>query len=165
MPQIAKREVRVGETVTVFSRIGGQGDIETFPGVVAYSSPNVGITILNHPGLVLDPITVFEPMLPSDRKHLGGKWAELINPTPFSSHRRPTPEDLDRRFTYHAPKADQPKIYEKIRAGCRDLAQLIVSLTPVCAEQTRAINAVEEAMFLANAAVARHDHPSERVKE
>lgn len=70
--------------------------------------------------------------------------------------------DLDNRYDYHPPKrgepgVDQPSRYECIRAHCKDLAQIIVANTPVSAEQTRALNALDEVMFLANAAIARNE--------
>ncbi len=66
-----------------------------------------------------------------------------------------TREQLDNRFNYHAPKLDQAQRYEQIRAAIRDTAILCVGLTPVSPEQTRALNALDEAMFLFNASIAR----------
>lgn len=70
--------------------------------------------------------------------------------------------DLDNRFDYHAPKkgppgVDQPGRYECIRAHCKDLARIILANTPASPEQTRALNALDEVMFLANAAIARNE--------
>jgi len=70
-----------------------------------------------------------------------------------------TPEDLDCRFTYHKPAEGQPEKYEAIRAKARELAELIVELTPASREQSTAITKVEEAAMWANAAVARHGAP------
>jgi hypothetical protein len=65
--------------------------------------------------------------------------------------------DLDHRFNYHAPKGNQADRYNAIRTSIRETAKLIVRLTPVSAEQTRAMNALDEAMFLANASIARNE--------
>lgn len=66
-----------------------------------------------------------------------------------------TPGEIATRFTYHAPKPGQPEVYEKLRAGARELAALIVANTPDSREQALALTRVEEAVFWANAAVAR----------
>lgn len=70
---------------------------------------------------------------------------------------KPTFEQLSHRFTYHAPKGDQPKRYETIRATILAMAKVCVENTPCCPEQTRALNALDEAMFLFNAAIARNE--------
>lgn len=68
-----------------------------------------------------------------------------------------TDEQLKNRFTYHAPKGDQASKYEAIRAKMLEAAMLVRDLTPCSPEQSLAINALDQAMFLANAAVARHE--------
>ena len=64
---------------------------------------------------------------------------------------------IENNFTYHAPKGDQPKRYETIRAAILSAAKIGVECSPCCAEQTRALNALDEAMFLFNAAIARRE--------
>jgi len=64
--------------------------------------------------------------------------------------------DLDNRFTYHAPKAGQSEKYEKLRAKGKELAELIVELSPQTREQSLALTKVEEAIFWVNAAIARY---------
>lgn len=66
-------------------------------------------------------------------------------------------EQLSHRFTYHAPKGDQADRYAKIREHICDAAIECVALTPCSPEQTRALNALDEAMFLFNAAIARNE--------
>jgi len=68
---------------------------------------------------------------------------------------KPTFEQLSQRYTYHAPKGDQAKRYETIRAVILGAAKIGVDQTPCSPEQTRALNALDEAMFLFNAAIAR----------
>jgi hypothetical protein len=70
---------------------------------------------------------------------------------------KPTFEQLSKRFTYHAPKGDQPSRYETIRAAILGAAKIGVECSPCSPEQTRALNALDEAMFLFNAAIARNE--------
>ena len=71
--------------------------------------------------------------------------------------RRIDAEELARRFDYHPP-ADRLAVtaHDGIRATCRTLAEHLVAVMPPGREALLAITAVEEAMFWANAAVARH---------
>lgn len=70
---------------------------------------------------------------------------------------KPTDEQLGNRFSHHPPKGDQAERYAAIRAKILETAKFIRDNTPLCAEQTRAINALDEAMMLANAAIARNE--------
>lgn len=62
---------------------------------------------------------------------------------------------LEKRFTYHAPKPGQPELYEKIRRQAKELARLIVASTPEGREQSLSLTNLEEAVFWANAGIAR----------
>lgn len=73
------------------------------------------------------------------------------------SFQKPTDEQLENRYTYHAPKGDQVDRYAKIREAHLALAKLIRDLTPCSPEQTRAFNALDESMMLSNAAIARNE--------
>jgi hypothetical protein len=64
--------------------------------------------------------------------------------------------DLDNRFTYHAPKLDQVYKYEYIRDRVKVLAERLDQVCPDCREKSIAINKLEEAVFWANASIARH---------
>jgi len=66
-------------------------------------------------------------------------------------------EDLNNRFTYHAPKSDQPARYEDIRRYARGLATEINQLAPDSREKSLAITSLEEAVMWANAAIARNE--------
>jgi hypothetical protein len=68
-----------------------------------------------------------------------------------------TQADLENRFTYHAPKDGQPLRYEAIRAAGKEFARLIVSECPDGREQSLAVTHIEEAVFWANASIARHE--------
>ena len=65
--------------------------------------------------------------------------------------------ELERRFTYHAPKGDQPTRYEQIRATAKSFAYLIDHLCPNSREKSLAWTALEEASMWANAAIARNE--------
>lgn len=64
---------------------------------------------------------------------------------------------LENTFTYHSPKNDQPFKYEILRNEAKALAFNIVSLTPPSREQSLALTKLEEAIFYANAAIARNE--------
>ena len=66
-------------------------------------------------------------------------------------------EELELRFTHHAPKGDQAKRYTSLRNAAGDLADKIGMLTPPSREQDTAIARLEEAVFWANAAIARRE--------
>ena len=70
----------------------------------------------------------------------------------------PTRQQLENRFTYHAPNEDQKIRYAQIRETILNAAELCVKVTPVSPEQSRALNALDEAMFLFNAAIARNEY-------
>lgn len=69
--------------------------------------------------------------------------------------RKPTDEELAFRYQYHAPTGDKAERHEQVRAAVLIAAAVLVRATPCSPEQTRALNALDEAMFLANAAIAR----------
>lgn len=71
--------------------------------------------------------------------------------------KKPTEAELENRYIHHPPKGDQVERYASIRAKVLETAKHIVDSTPCCPEQTRALNALDEAMFLANASIARHE--------
>lgn len=64
---------------------------------------------------------------------------------------------LEKSFKYHAPKGDQPDRYINLRENARVLAYEIVHNTPPSREQSLAITKLEEAIFWANAAIARNE--------
>lgn len=68
----------------------------------------------------------------------------------------PSDEQLRNRYCYHSPKGDQPQRYEQVRSACLNLALLIRDLTPCCPDQSLSLGALDDVMFRANAAIARH---------
>lgn len=68
-----------------------------------------------------------------------------------------TKEILEQNFTYHPPKDDkQVKQYEQIRNRAKVFALFILENTPTSREQTIALKSLEEAVFWANASIARN---------
>ena len=66
-------------------------------------------------------------------------------------------DDLNNRFTYHAPKEGQPERYQMIRDQAKILAHDIATLTPQSREQSLALTNLEQAVMWANAAIARNE--------
>lgn len=67
-----------------------------------------------------------------------------------------TDEELDNRFSYHPPKAETViEDYQHIRACAKGLAAVFDELCPEGREKALALTKIEEAMFWANAAIAR----------
>ena len=73
-----------------------------------------------------------------------------------------TPQDLDNRFDYHAPDDTARASHQSIRDACKDTAMVFTSLLPDSREASLALTHLEQAMFWANAAVARHDDGGQR---
>ena len=64
-------------------------------------------------------------------------------------------DQIEKSFTYHAPKADQPARYERIRQQAKALAYTLVGSCPHSRELSIALTKLEEVAFFANAAIAR----------
>jgi len=64
---------------------------------------------------------------------------------------------LDNDYKYHAPINDQQERYVFIRESAKHLAVVIVQNTPVSREQSVALTLLEQAVFEANAAIARNE--------
>lgn len=65
--------------------------------------------------------------------------------------------ELAIRFTFHPVQPGQAERYEAIRAKALEFATLVVDLTPESREQSLAITAIEDAVYAANAAIARRE--------
>lgn len=64
-------------------------------------------------------------------------------------------ERIARDFTYHKPTPDLVPLYELIRQEARNFALVIANNTPESREQSLALTHLEEAVFWANASIAR----------
>jgi len=65
-------------------------------------------------------------------------------------------QDLEHRFTYHKPKEGQPEKYQHLRTEALYLADRINQYCPDGREKSLAITKLEEAIFWANASIARY---------
>ena len=68
-----------------------------------------------------------------------------------------TDYDLNVRFTYHKPFGDQQTRYQIIRKIGLDFADYLVKNCPDSRELSLSITKLEEVVFWANAAIARHE--------
>lgn len=68
-----------------------------------------------------------------------------------------SPEELENRFTYHAPKGNQITRYATIRSKAREFALAIASDCPESRELSIALTKLDEVVFFANAAIARNE--------
>lgn len=66
-------------------------------------------------------------------------------------------DDIDKRFTYHAPKPGQAEKYTRIRVWAKDLADAINAMCPDSREKSLALTALEESVMWANASIARNE--------
>lgn len=66
-------------------------------------------------------------------------------------------EEIERNFTYHAPKDGQPERYRMIRAKAKELAELLNAECPDSREKSLAMTQLEQSVFWANAAISRNE--------
>lgn len=68
--------------------------------------------------------------------------------------------DLAHRFEYHPPSSDEVRVaHERVRGYLLGVAQELDGLLPDGREKSLVFTHLEEAMFWANAAVARNMNP------
>ena len=65
-------------------------------------------------------------------------------------------DELRWRFSRHAPNGEQAVMYDAIREYAYRFALFIRQGAPVSREQSLALTRLEEVVFWANAAIARH---------
>lgn len=62
---------------------------------------------------------------------------------------------LDLTFSHHAPDADDITCHEAVREAARQMTVRVLQVAPTGRERSLALTKIEEAMFWANAAIAR----------
>ena len=70
--------------------------------------------------------------------------------------------DLDNRFNYHAPDEAARRMHENARIEFKQAALWAESFLPESREKSLALTNLEQAMFWANAAIARVDGEGNR---
>lgn len=66
-------------------------------------------------------------------------------------------EQIEKAFTYHAPKSNQPERYTEIRDTAKSLALLIDTHCPNSREKSLSMTKLEECAMWANASIARNE--------
>lgn len=66
-------------------------------------------------------------------------------------------EQIEKNFSYHPPKEGQPERYEAIRGHAKAVAIAIDIYCPNSREKSLALTKLEEAVFWANASIARNE--------
>lgn len=64
-------------------------------------------------------------------------------------------ERIESDLAHHAPTPAKQEKHEGVRAAAMAMAVIVVTLAPAGREQSLALTKLEEAMFWANAAIAR----------
>lgn len=65
-------------------------------------------------------------------------------------------DELSDKFRFHEKsRAERASEHEQVRSGCLKLAGLVTSVVPEGRERSLALTKLEEAMFWANAGIAR----------
>lgn len=65
--------------------------------------------------------------------------------------------EIEKNFTYHSPKGDQPERYTKIRTKAKEFAELLNEVCPDSREKSLAFTKLEESVMWANASIARNE--------
>jgi hypothetical protein len=66
-------------------------------------------------------------------------------------------DDLEKRFNAHPAGEDKARLHNEVRDECRLLAYTLKKRMPPSREASLALTKLEEAMFWANAAIARNE--------
>lgn len=71
-----------------------------------------------------------------------------------------TPQEIERNFTHHTPMdVETVRAHERVRSECKFLASVFSERLVVSRETSVALGKIEEAMFWANASIARNGLP------
>lgn len=73
-------------------------------------------------------------------------------------------KEIETRFKYHTPSPDDARVYAHIRREVKELAYTLDAVCPEGREKARALTALEDVMFNANASIARRGLPAGAVR-
>lgn len=65
--------------------------------------------------------------------------------------------EIENMFTYHAPKGDQVERYNQLREKAKELALLMIAVTPHSQEQAQALLLLNLSVMSVNAGIARNE--------
>ena len=89
----------------------------------------------------------------------------MTNPDPHRSNDGPFSfGSINHRFTYHAPFGSQTARYERVREIARRAALELAELCPRSRELSLALDHLDQVVFNANAAIARHERSPDAAK-
>jgi len=71
--------------------------------------------------------------------------------------KKPEIQDIENRFRHHPPTGNKGAQHEAVRGDLERLAKKFQKTLPDGREKSLVLTKLEEAMFWANAAIARHD--------
>lgn len=80
-----------------------------------------------------------------------------MEPYSIEAERQALKEQIERDFTYYAPKGDQVQRYAQLRAKGKELALLYAELVPYSPELMEALSLLNLSVMSANAAIARNE--------
>jgi hypothetical protein len=86
----------------------------------------------------------------------GGLEPSPSVPSGFGSALRDIHDRVQNDFVYHPPVGNDVLLYQEIRTRARALAHFIVDAVPAGREQSLALTQLEQAVFWANAGIARN---------
>jgi hypothetical protein len=69
-------------------------------------------------------------------------------------------DDIDNWFQYHAPTSDQVQTYNDVRNKAKELAELLNSVVPDCADKTAAMRHLRETVMAINLTIACYQSPT-----
>ena len=112
--------------------------------------------------MMFEELPKVEPAHPEMLAHPVFREVKGHNAAPSNSadgiyEAQPQNPELERRFTYHAPKGNQQVRYERRRNFAKSLAYVIEQACPDSREKSLALTNLEQAVMWANASIARNE--------